>query len=422
MIRDTAAQDSPRSTIRPGRHWLWIVALLMSFAGIAFLVPRLTAWASAERSVAIERLRTAVVERSELVRDISVQGQIVAAVSPTLYAPASGTVTFAVQAGANVSEGQRLALVDSPELNNQLAQERTVLAGIETSLARSGIDARTRKLSQRRVIDEAQVALTAAEREFRRSQAAQRVNAISAIDYERSGDELERARLVHEHALAEAELLDDLLAFEQDQLQTYVSRQTLVVEELERQVARLDLISPVTGMVGNVLVSERAYVTANEALMSVVDLSAFEVEVRIPESYAQSLSLALPATVRWGQADYSGELIAISPEVSERQVTARIRFLDEPPQSIRQNQRVAATIMLERKPDTLLVPRGPFFDAENGRFVYVVQGEQAVRRAIVTGSVGTGQIEILAGLVAGERIVISDTTGFEDADTVLIQN
>jgi HlyD family secretion protein len=422
MIRDTAAQDAPRHADSSRRRWLWIAILLIVVLAGAFILPRLTAWADAERSVAGERLRTAVVERDELVRDISVQGQIVAAVSPTLYAPAAGTVTFTIQAGADVIEGQRLAVVDSPELTNRLAQERAVMEGIETSLARSGIDARTRKLAQRRVIDEALVALTAADRERRRAQSARQVNAISEIDYERTDDELERARLVHEHALAEAELLDDLLAFENDQLRTDVARQRLVVEDLERQVARLELISPVTGMVGNLLVADRAFVSANEALMSVVDLSAFEVEVRIPESYARDLSLAMPATVRWGQTDYAGELVAISPEISERQVTARIRFLEAPPQSIRQNQRVAATILLERKPDTLLVPRGPFFDAEGGRFVYVVVGQQALRRPVVTGSIGTGQIEILDGLNPGERIVISDTSGFEQADTVLIQN
>lgn len=422
MIRDTAAQDVPHSAAPRARRWWWVLILLVLVAAGAFILPRITVWASAERSVAGDRLRTAVVERDELIRDISVQGQIVAAVSPTLYAPASGTVSFTIQAGADVTEGQPLAVVESPELTNRLEQERAGLNGIETSLARSGIDARTRKLAQRRVIDDATVALTAADREYRRAQAAQQVNAISAIDYERSGDELERARLAHEHALAEAELLDDLLAFERDQLQADVARQMLVVQDLERQVARLELSSPVTGMVGNLLVAERAFVNANEPLMSVVDLSAFEVEVRIPESYARSLSMAMPATVRWGQNDYAGELVAISPEISDRLVTARIRFLEAPPESIRQNQRVAATILLERKPDTLLVPRGPFFDAEGGRFVYVIDGQQAVRRPIVTGSIGTGQIEILDGLSPGERIVISDTSGFDRAETVLVQN
>jgi HlyD family secretion protein len=400
---------------------LWILVLVVLVAASAFIFPRISVWSSVERSVAAERLRTALVERDELIRDISVQGQIVAAVSPTLYAPAAGTVNFTVQAGSNVNQGQPLAKVDSPELTNRLEQEHAVLNGIKTSLARSGIDARNRKLAQRRIIDEAVVALTAADREYRRAQAAQAVNAISAIDYERSGDELERARLVHAHSLAEAELLEDLLAFEREQLQNDVARQTLIVQNLERQVARLELTSPVTGMVGNLLVSDRAFVTANQPLMSVVDLSAFEVEVRIPESYARDLSLAMPATVRWGQNNYAGELVAISPEISDRQVTARVRFLEAPPQSIRQNQRVAATILLERKPNTLLVPRGPFFDAEGGRFVYVVDGQQAVRRSVVTGSIATGQIEILDGLRPGERIVISDTSGFEQADTVLIQ-
>ncbi|MGB0514018.1 MAG: FAD-dependent protein, partial [Wenzhouxiangellaceae bacterium] len=55
--------------------------MLVLVAAGAFILPRITVWASAERSVAGDRLRTAVVERDELIRDISVQGQIVAAVA-----------------------------------------------------------------------------------------------------------------------------------------------------------------------------------------------------------------------------------------------------------------------------------------------------------------------------------------------------
>ena len=70
----------------------------------------------------LDRLRIAEVVRGDLIRDVSVQGRVVAAVSPTLYAPAPGTITLFVEAGASVQDGQVLAEIYSPELENRLKQ------------------------------------------------------------------------------------------------------------------------------------------------------------------------------------------------------------------------------------------------------------------------------------------------------------
>ena len=94
---------------------------------VAWLVaPSLQRWASSSVSVPRDRLRLAVVVRTDLVRDVSVQGRVVAAVSPSLFAPSGGTITLLVEAGATVAEGQTLALLDSPELQNQLQREQAM--------------------------------------------------------------------------------------------------------------------------------------------------------------------------------------------------------------------------------------------------------------------------------------------------------
>ena len=98
MIAEPAAQDRPLTA--PRRLPLgWIAAggaLALVMASVAM------SWASAGRSIDGERLRIATVERGLLVRDAQVSGQVVAAVSPTLYAPAAVTVNLRTQAGAEV--------------------------------------------------------------------------------------------------------------------------------------------------------------------------------------------------------------------------------------------------------------------------------------------------------------------------------
>ena len=419
-LRDTSGQDRPLEK-RRGRRGLMIGGVLIAVIGLAAAAtPTLLRWNSVDRSVSAERLRYAVVERGPFVRDVSVQGRIVAAVSPTLYSPAPGTVDLDVQPGDTVVRDQVLATIDSPELANLLQQERATLTGQATELERRRIDARQQQLAQQKRVDDARVALTAAEREMRRAEQAFDVSAISELDFEKARDELERARLEHRHAEAEAELLADALAFEIETQAAAVERQRLSVTELERQVENLAVRSPVDGMVGNLATDQRAFVAANAPLLTVVDLSALEVEVEIPEAYADALALAMPAGIRWGQADHDGYLSAISPEVSGNQVVGRIRFAGEPPQGIRQNQRVSARIVLEEKDDALTVRRGPFFDAGAGRIAYLVRDGVAERRTIVPGSTSVERIEIMSGLAEGDRIVISSLSEFRQADRILL--
>ncbi len=89
-MRDTAGQDRPVEP-KPGRRYaLPLAGLVVAGLLLAILAPQAKRWFSAERSVSADRLRTAVVDRGDFVRDISVQGEIVAAVSPTVFATEHG--------------------------------------------------------------------------------------------------------------------------------------------------------------------------------------------------------------------------------------------------------------------------------------------------------------------------------------------
>ena len=100
-------------------------------------------------SVDRSRVSIATVERGNFVRDISADGQVVAAVSPTLYANALGTVTLKVHAGDTVTKGQVLAVVDSPDLTAKFSQEDATLGSLRLDWQRATLDAE-HKLSQLR--------------------------------------------------------------------------------------------------------------------------------------------------------------------------------------------------------------------------------------------------------------------------------
>lgn len=425
-IADTSGQDISLPAKPKSRTYLLLGIIVIALIVLLMLVlPGLSQWSNSEMSISTERLRIAKVVRGDFVRDLSVQGRVVAAVSPRLYSPAQGTITFAIDAGDTVSKGQLLASIDSPELTNQLQQEQSSLQSLQMDLDRQRIYAKKQALENLKSVDLAKVALTAADREKRRADKAFVSHSISQIDFEKAQDELENARLVHEHAVKDAELDRESLAFEVQSRQLQVDRQVLLVAELGRKVDELALRSPVDGIVGNLAVEQKNQVAKNQAILSVVDLSEFELEVDIPESYADDLAIGMNAEVELNGQKYRAKLVTISPEIENNQVRGRVRFdlsSEQQPQGLRQNQRLTTRILMENKQDVLLVQRGQFLESGNGRIAYIIKDGMAVRTNIVSGAHSLSSVEILDGLQEGDNIIVSGTDQFNGAQNVLLTN
>jgi HlyD family secretion protein len=420
MIRDTSAQDT---AMHPGqqpssRRPLWLAAA--GFALVALAGWSLWSWLGSSRSVSGERLRFAEVSRGTLVRDAAVNGRVVAAVSPTLYTPAAGTVTLKINAGDTVKKGDVLAVVESPELDNELQRERATLSQLESEVSRQRILAQKASLLARRDADDAEVVRLAALRDLQRAQRGFELGAIAEVELLRAKDAMASADIRAKHAGSAAGLETQDVALALKTQQQLLERQRLVTANLERRVGELNVRAPVDGIIGTLNVADRAVIAANTALMTVVDLSRLEVELAMPESYAEDLGLGMAAEVRIGAATATGKVSAISPEVVANQVLARVRFDGEQPPGLRQNQRVSARVLFEEKPGVLMLARGPFLEAQGGRFAYVMDGDVAVRRPVSIGATSVSAVEIVDGLAEGERVVIAGTDNFQDAERVSI--
>ena len=390
-------------------------------ASVLFAAPWVKRWANATVSVPFERVRTAVVTKGDLVRDVSVQGRIVAAVSPTLYATAPGNITLLVDAGEQVVAGQELARVDSPDLASALRQSESTLEQRKVELERQRIESRQQALEKRKAADLADVALVAAKREQRRAHEANELGVIPVIDFEKAKDDLRNAELAYQHAIADASLFNERLAFELRASEFEVSRQALFVDDLRRQVSDLTIKSPVDGIVGDLLVDQKSAVSRDTPVMAVVDLTRFEIDALIPESYADDLTIGMQAEIQVGGKRYEGQLVAVSPEIINNQVASRIRFNGNGPTNLRQNQRLTTRVLLAEYNDVLMVQRGQFLDSGAGRIAYVISDDRvAERRQIQTGARSLGAVEIVSGLQPGDMIVVSNLDPFRGADTVLL--
>jgi HlyD family secretion protein len=423
MIPGTHAMDKP---VERAKGLTRLQLVLLAAGGVlvlalAFSIPAMLRWSRADRAVNAARLNFGVVKRGDLDRDVSGQGRIVAALHPTLFAPVAGIVTLSVKAGTEVKKGQLLARIDSPELVSRRVQERSTLQALQSDLGRQEIAARQAAQRAKQAADVLAMRLAAAERAMTRAQELSQQGLINRVDFERTKDDLELARLEAENAKQTAQFERESLGFEVQNRRLQVARQQSVVLETERQVKQLEIAAPFDGMVANVDVQDRDAVAANAPVMTVVNLSQFEVEFDVAENYASDLLPGTAAEIQYEGKPYPGKVTAVSPEIRDSQVRGTVVFDGAMPPGLRQSQRVSVRLLLERKPNVLKAPRGPFVEAGGGRTAYVVEDGVATKREIQVGSMSVSEVEVVRGLAEGDQIVVSDTSQFEGARTVLIR-
>jgi HlyD family secretion protein len=417
-----SAQDVPIDPAigRAKRQRRWIFLACGSTVLVLTGVWLVSSWLSTTIVVPRARVRIAEVTRGHFVSDIAAQGTAVAAVSPMLYAPAAGTVSLRAKAGDAVTQNQVLATLDSPLLINEFARERATLDSLDVALQRQAIEMRRQRLQDQQTTDLANVEMKAAEREFRRMGDAFAQGAIPRRDVDRAKDTLDEANLKYEHALQNAQMQGKSLDSDLETKRIERERQKLVVAGLQRRVNDLSIRSPLNGMVGSLAVNDRTAVSESAALLTVVDLSVLDVAFRVPESYADSLAIGMPAKITFDGKMYDANVVSISPEVKDNEVSGRARFTENAPRSLRQNQRLNLAIVLDSRDGVLKVERGAFANA--GDSAYVVKDDLATRRRILIGASSAGEVEILRGLAVGDQVIVTDTAEFKNVPVVRLIN
>lgn len=420
-IHEPLAQDRPlarRPAWRRVLPWLFVLALLAAL--LAWAAPRLARGLAGTQSYSLARLGVAEVQRGTLVRDVAGEGRVVAAVSPTLHAGSAGTVSLLVQAGDSVRQGQPLLHIASPELEARLAQERSQADAAQSEWLRAEADARQLRAQAQGQLETAEIAHRTALNELARQTQAFDAGATARMQVDQARDAVARAEVALRQARELLGLRDEATRFEMQARRQAWERQRLLVRDLERQQAELTLRSPITGQVGQLFVADRMAVARDARLLTVVDLSRLEVQMQVAESLARELAPGMPGEIGSGARRWAATVSSVSPEVVDGEVAARLRFAEAPPEQLRQNQRLSVRVLLDRREGVLTLARGSFVDENGGRVAWVLKDGQAERRAIRLGAQSLAQVEVLEGLAPGERVVISGSEAFGDAQRVTI--
>ena len=421
MIKDTSLQDEVLVTKKNNTSWVKrgggiFVAAVILYGLNSVLSPLL----SGDKRVSIKQMRFATVTRGDFYRDVTVQGRLVAANSPTLFASMSGIVNYFVKSGDKVKKGQMLARIKSPELTNLLEQEHSRFIELELAVESQKIEFKSAIKDAQQAIDIGKVNLNSATLALTRANIGIEKKLISQVDFEIYQAAEQTAKVNFEHSKQNITFIREKQEFELKTRKIQFERQKLVYNNFKRRVDEMVVKSPITGLIGNINFRDYDQVDNNQALITVIKLDDYEVEVNIPEIYADELLPPLKAEIKVNGKVINGILTAISPEVEDGQVVGRLRFDTDIPDGLRQNQRVSAKVLIESKENVLKIKRGSFLDSSGGRFAYVVNGDYALKKNVIFGLRSVTEVEVVSGLKEGDKLVISNVESFANFNKIYL--
>ena len=228
-----------------------------------------------------------------------------------------------------------------------------------------------------------------------------------------------RARLEDERTQIAAESSKARL----DAQQARVEQQKALYQLRRSQVEALHVRAGINGVLQLVPVEVGQRVTPGANVARVADPKRLKAEIKIAETQARDVAIGQKATVDTRNGVVNGHISRIDPSVQNGTVTVDVAIDDALPQGARPDLSVDGTIELENLKDVLYVGRPvrgqP--DTTIELFKIVDDGSEAVRVSVRVGRSSVNAIEILQGLKAGDKVILSDMSAWDAYDRIRLR-
>ena len=337
--------------------------------------------------------------------------------------------TFLVQRGNRVHKGQLLAVLENADLSAASEQSKGEYEQAEASYAT------TTGASLPEQIQKAELDAGAAKTSFE----AQQKMYDSRKDLFQQGALPRRDLDAAEVALAQArsqfeqtqKQLDDLHRIGKEQALKSATGQLSAAKGkylgAEAQFSYSQIRSPIDGVITDRPQYPGELATANQPLLTVMDMSKLIAKAHIAQSQAASFKIGNPATVKVSGVDepVKGRLSLISPALDPGSTTIEVWVeVSKPPSQLKPGMTVQAEISARTVPNAIVVPASAVFKSAEGAEYVLIAGKDSVAHSttVKTGIHGADEIQITSGINAGDPVITAGGYALPDKTKIKIES
>ena len=425
-------ENHPTVPLKKGRKvWRWV--LFSALIGITALVIY-RGWAFTQKRAAAQRtgrgeipVQISSVTRQNLTYSLRATGDISPLMQVDLFPKVSGYLErMSVNLGDSVRQGQVIAQIDRTEFLHKIKEVEAKVAQAKANLAEIEAGTRTEEVRQAEEgVKQAQSRFENARLHRERMEALYQRQIISKKDFDNADTEYTVAEAQLEANQQRLKMLREGARQEvREASQGKLKEMEALLAQEQTRLQNAMIIAPFSGEIIRRYVDAGALVSSSTPLVTLVHTETLKVVANVLEKDISLIKPGMKAKIQteaYPERVFEGKVVRINSalELATRTLQAEIH-VPNPSHLLKPGMFSRIEMALSEKPGTLTVLREALIEEGGKRSVFVVEGNQALQRPIVTGIEQDQRVEVLEGLREGDRVIIKGQGSIKDRSTVRV--
>lgn len=370
-----------------------------------------------------QSVQFATVTNGEFSEYVNADGTLQPIQSIKIYTREGGYVEQVMcQDGAMVSKGDTILILSDPDLERTIESERESWLRQNRSYRTSMIEMEQRRLTLSQTMLQTQYELGRLEKQHDLALEEFRMGVRSKAQME-VADEEYRYKIETQRLQLESRRQDSVLnVIRCEDLEDGLREARLKLERAEARLNDLVVTAPADGQLSGLSVEPSQRISAGTAIADVKRMDSFRMRLGINEYYIDKISAGQAASITYEQKTYPMTIASTVPEIKGGQFDVFLVFTDSMPDNARIGKSYQARIELGGQEQSVIVPKGNFYNYTHGQWVFKVNEAHthAVRVPISVGRQNPRHYEITEGLQPGDEIIITGYDRISNADELVL--
>ena len=395
---------------------LALIALL-GYAAVLALGPR-------KFRVDKENVQIAEVRHTDFLEYVDVEGIVHPIMTVQVNSLEGGNVARIIgEEGDMVQVGDTLLVLKNPQVERNIADKLSELEKQRIEHRRQLLEIARNRLTLQQQSLQAEYELKRLEKSYALNREEYNMGIKSKAELEVAADEyayktrttrLQQQNLRHDSVMG---------TIQRELLQRDMAREEEAFRRETRRMEDLIVRAPVTGQLSLADIVPGQQISAGQRVGDVKVLDRFKIHAALSEYYVDRITAGLPASLQYQERRYPLKVAKVWPEVKDRSFEVDLVFTDSVPDNVRLGKSYRLQIELGQPEKTLVLPRGNFYAVTGGRWIFKLNadGTRAYRTDISIGRQNPRQYELLEGLQAGDRVLVTGYQSFGDVEEIVLE-
>ena len=371
-----------------------------------------------------ENVQIAEVRHTDFLEYVDVEGIVHPIMTVQVNSLEGGSVARIVgEEGDMVQVGDTLLVLENPQVERNIADKLSELEKQRIEHRRQLLEIDRNRLTLQQQSLQAEYELKRLEKSYALNREEYEMGIKSKAELEVAADEyayktrttrLQQQNLRHDSVMG---------TIQRELLQRDMAREEEAFRRETRRMEDLIVRAPVTGQLSLADIVPGQQISAGQRVGDVKVLDRFKIHAALSEYYVDRITAGLPASLQYQERRYPLKVAKVWPEVKDRSFEVDLVFTDSVPDNVRLGKSYRLQIELGQPEKTLVVPRGNFYAVTGGRWIFKLNadGTRAYRTDIGIGRQNPRQYELLEGLQAGDRVLVTGYQSFGDVEEIVLE-